>query len=294
MIENAVLNLMMELITLSFVIPVVFIAVWKMRVRESLIPVGIGLGAYLIFAEVFRSVPDFLFLVAIRPLAHQINQNIGLFTLYTALAAVLLQGLARYVVFRFFIKEEQSVNAAVSFGLGFGCMECIISLGIDNLRNYSFAQMINNQQTGELLQSVDASTAASYRKIIQDLTSLNRLELLLDGADQFLFFFLQAALAVLVYYAVHQAKQKRMIWGSMGLQGMILLLDVLPQMGIVPRGIVVLSRIILTVGIARNAYHYYKDLSAKAEKTKESGSRDGWNYANKRYVSKDSKENTDL
>lgn len=294
MIDSSVLNLMMELITLSFVIPVVFIAVWKMRVRESLVPVWIGLGAYLIFAELFRSVPDTLFLTAIRPLAHRINQNVWLLTLYTALTVALLQGVGRYVAFRFCVKDRQSVNAAVFFGLGFGCMECIISLGLDNLRNYSFAQMINNKQTEELLQSVDASTAASYQKIIHELTNTSRMDLLLDGVDQFVFFFLQVALAVLVFYAVNQLKQKRMIWVGMGLHGIILFIEVLAQTGIVPRAVIVLSRIILTVGIAQNAYHYYKILSTGVEKTKESGNRDGWDYANKRYISKDHKKDTDL
>lgn len=295
MIDEAVLNLMMELATLSFVIPVAFIAVWKMRVRDSLIPVFIGIGVYLVFAELFQSVPDTVFLAAKHPLAHILTQNTWLLTLYTALTAVLLQGIGRYVAFRFFLKPEQSVNAAVSFGLGFGFIECVFSLAIPNLQRYSFGLMVNQKQTDALLQSVNDATASAYRDMIQELSVTSRMDLLLDGVWQCSFLFLQAALAVFFYYAVRKSSTKadriRMILVSMGIQALILYLDAFVKAGIVPQFVVVIAAIMVTVGVVQAAYRYYKTLSAEAE-SKET-KQDGWNYAGKRYVSKEKKD-TDL
>lgn len=298
MIEDGILNLMMELATLSFVIPVAFIAVWKMRVRDRLVPVFIGMGAYLVFGELFQSVPDTLFLAVRHPLSQLLVRNVWLLTLYTALTVAFLQGMGRYLSFRFVIREKDSVNAAVSFGLGFGFMQCIFSLAIPNLQRYSFGLMVHQKQGKALLQSVDASTAAAYQDMIRELSATSRMDLLLDGVWQCVFLFLQAALAVFFYYAVRKTKTKaeqiRMILVSMGIQALVLYLDVFAKAGIVPRIVVVGSAAILTVGMVQTAYRYYKKISTDVE-SKEN-QQDGWKYANKRFVGKEKKkpEDTDL
>lgn len=47
MIDSSIMNLMMELATFSFIVPLVLIIVWKLRTRKSLIPVFIGAGIFL-------------------------------------------------------------------------------------------------------------------------------------------------------------------------------------------------------------------------------------------------------
>lgn len=294
MISSSILNLMMELITLSFVVPIAFIAVWKMRTRESLVPVLVGAGVYLVFAELFQSVPDTLIIGMQHPLADQINHNVWSLTLYTAVTAALLQGLGRYITFRYFLNKSDSPGVSVSFGLGFGCVECITALGLTNFRNYSFAQLINQKQTDALLQSVDTQTAESYRSLIRELTSMDRMELLLSGIQQFTYLFLQAALAVLVFYAVHKAVKSRFLWVSMGLQALVVFLDAFAEAGVVPKFIVVLCMIILTAGVAQNAYRLYKSISTQVKP--EDTNQDGWKYAKKRYIPKEEtkQKDTDL
>lgn len=297
MIDNAVLNLMMELATLSFVIPVVFIAVWKMRVRDSLVPVFIGMGVYLVFAELFQSVPDMVFLAAKHPLARLLSRNVWLLTLYTTLTAVLLQAVGRYVAFRFAIRQEQSVNAAVSFGLGFGFLGCVFDLAIPSLQRYSFGVMVNQKQEHLCLGLVSDSTASAYQDMIRELSNTSRMDLILNGVWQVVILFLQVALAVFFYYAVRKTDTKaeriRMILVSMGMQAFVLYMTVFEKAGITSQLVVVIAGIILTVGVIQTAYRYYKVLSTEVEK-KESN-RDGWKYAGKRFISQEKdKEDTDL
>ena len=47
MIDSSIMNLMMELATFSFIVPLVLIIVWKLRTRKSLIPVFVGAGIFL-------------------------------------------------------------------------------------------------------------------------------------------------------------------------------------------------------------------------------------------------------
>lgn len=297
MIDDAILSLMMELATLSFVIPVVFIAVWKMRVRDSLVPVFIGMGVYLVFAELFQSVPDMLFLAAKHPLARLLDRNVWLMTLYATVTAVLLQAAGRYVAFRFCIRQEQSVNAAVFFGLGFGFLGCVFDLAISSLQRYSFGVMVNQKQADALLQSVDAATASAYQDMIQELSNVSRMDLILDGVWQMVLFFLQVALAVFFYCAVKKtdtkAEQIRMILVSMGMHALVLYMTVFEKTGITSQLVVVIAGIILTVGVVQTAYRYYKTLSTEVESKESKG--DGWKYAEKRFTSQEKdKKDTDL
>ncbi len=81
-----------------------------------------------------------------------------------------------------------------------------------------------------------------------------------------------------------------MILVSMGMQALILYLDVFAKAGIVPRLVIVIAAILIIVGLVQAAYRYYKTLSTKVETKKKD--QDGWNYAGRRYVSKE-KENKD-
>ena len=59
MIDSSIMNLMMELATFSFIVPLVLIIVWKLRTRKSLIPVFIGAGIFFVFAYVLEAIPPF-------------------------------------------------------------------------------------------------------------------------------------------------------------------------------------------------------------------------------------------
>ena len=56
MIDSSIMNLMMELATFSFIVPLVLIIVWKLRTRKSLIPVFIGAGIFFVFAYVLEAI----------------------------------------------------------------------------------------------------------------------------------------------------------------------------------------------------------------------------------------------
>ena len=51
MIQTAVLNFLLEIAVISFIFPVVFVLVWKMRHHKSFRPVFIGMGAYFVFSQ---------------------------------------------------------------------------------------------------------------------------------------------------------------------------------------------------------------------------------------------------
>lgn len=275
MISDSVMNLMMELITLSFVIPVVLIAVWKMRTRASLMPVLAGAVTYLVFAVVLQSVPDMIFL-------QLVHQNIWLQTLYTAVTTALLGGIGTYLAFRYFLTKYPGCEAAVSYGLGYACLDCIAVLGIGNIQNYTFAQMINRKQIDALLESVasDRAAVASYQALVKTLKNMDRMELILSGVEQLLFLFLQTALAILIFYAVRKAGQIRYLWIAMAMQALVIFLTAFYKTALLSRLPVLLCILILTAGVIRLAFRLYKSFPKQEKIVTEKHA--GWEYAGKK------------
>lgn len=284
MISDSVMNLMMELITLSFVIPVVLIAVWKMRIRASLVPTLAGAGVYLVFVLILKSVPDMLFL-------RLFGQNIWLQTLYTALITALLGGIGTYLAFRCFLLKYQGRETAVSYGLGYACLDCIIVLGIHNIQNYAFAQMINRKQIDALLESVssDQKAVASYQNLVETLKNMDRMEMILAGTQQLIFLFLQAALAVLIFYAVRKAGQIRYLWIAMTTQALEIFLTAFYKTALIPRLVILLCMLILTVGVIQLAFRLYQSFPKQEEAV--AGSSAGWDFAGKK-LNADQKEDS--
>lgn len=75
MIQTAVLNFLLEIAVISFIFPVVFVLVWKMRHHKSFRPVFIGMGAYFVFSQLFTSIPYMILIQAGHPIGKAIRSE---------------------------------------------------------------------------------------------------------------------------------------------------------------------------------------------------------------------------
>lgn len=281
MVDSSVMNLMMEIATLSFVIPVVLVAAWKLRTRKSLIPVFVGAGIFLLFAKLLETIPHTFFLLMDNPVSRVINGNPWLYALYGGLMAALFEEAGRYVAFRYFLNRHTAPETPVSYGLGHGGIECMLVLGIANLQNFTYAQLINNHKMDEILKSLgsDQKAVDAYQELISTLTHLKTSTLIWGGVERVAALFLQVALSVMVFYAVRQAGKIRFLWIAMAIHALVDFVAAFYQAGVVSLLVTELCIIIITIGAVQLAFNIYKALPKDTTKT----SSDNWNYAKKRY-----------
>ena len=83
MIDSSIMNLMMELATFSFIVPLVLIIVWKLRTRKSLIPVFVGAGIFFVFAYVLEAIPHTFFLRINSPVSTFLKRDDTLLSEYS-------------------------------------------------------------------------------------------------------------------------------------------------------------------------------------------------------------------
>lgn len=95
MIQTAVLNFLLEIAVISFIFPVVFVLVWKMRHHKSFRPVFIGMGAYFVFSQLFTSIPYMILIQAGHPIGKAIRSNALALALCTGLITAILEEFGR-------------------------------------------------------------------------------------------------------------------------------------------------------------------------------------------------------
>lgn len=126
MIQTAVLNFLLEIAVISFIFPVVFVLVWKMRHHKSFRPVFIGMGAYFVFSQLFTSIPYMILIQAGHPIGKAIRSNALALALCTGLITAILEEFGRLVAFKRFMTEQDGKEreTAISYGLG-TCRSCL-------------------------------------------------------------------------------------------------------------------------------------------------------------------------
>ena len=107
MIQTAVLNFLLEIAVISFIFPVVFVLVWKMRHHKSFRPVFIGMGAYFVFSQLFTSIPYMILIQAGHPIGKAIRSNALALALCTGLITAILEEFGRLVAFKRFMTEQE-------------------------------------------------------------------------------------------------------------------------------------------------------------------------------------------
>ena len=290
MIDSSIMNLMMELATFSFIVPLVLIIVWKLRTRKSLIPVFIGAGIFFVFAYVLEAIPHTFFLRINSPVSTFLTGNPWAYALYGGIMAALFEETGRYIAFRIFLKNQTERETAVSYGLGHGGIECIIVLGLGHLQNYTYCQLINNGQMDKLIDKMagNDTAIASYQSIVDSLSKMNVYTLMLGGLERVAALFLQIALSVLVFYAVRKADKIKYLWIAMGIHALVDFIAAFYRAGIVPLLVVELCIVLLTAGACKLAYQLYQSLPASAVQKKNTTE---WAYAKQSYKKDTNREN---
>ncbi len=222
MISTKILNALVQTGALAFVVPVVLIAIWKMRTRKSLIPFFIGALVFVFFARGLESIPHTFFVLADNPISRVIKGHVFLYALYGGLMAGIFEEMGRYVAFRYLLKKHTPKETAVTYGIGHGSMECILILGVGYIQYFFYAQLLNN---GTLQKTIDsyagnAQAQSALQSIVDSLKEITILHCWMAGWERVSAMMLQIALSILIFQAVRVPGKKYMLWVGIGLHAL--------------------------------------------------------------------------
>ncbi len=113
------------------------IILFKLKKKDTWLPAAlIGAGTFVVFAMVLER----LLHTVMIPLVYG---NAPLYIAYGALAAGVFEETGRYIAYKVFMKNHRKTTDAVMMGLGHGCTEALLLVGISMLSDLAIAVSVN-------------------------------------------------------------------------------------------------------------------------------------------------------
>ena len=199
-----------------YFVPLFLWIAWKRKVSARVFPLIAGMGAYILIS-LLRGVARLVVL------NDGVKETAWLYYLLSALLSGVFEEVGRYIVFRFAMPNHDRKSDCVSYGIGHGAIEVILT---HNLTDFTLFD--------DFITIYDLVTAAAF----------------------------SVSMSVLVFAAVHYAENKKGLIAAIVLHTAIDFTLVLEYYGVVSFGILILIHLAFTVGtcyLAYRVFRHYKD-----------------------------------
>ena len=185
-------------LVLSLVFPMA-LAVWfYLRQRYAVSALVVG-AAMMTLSQFVIRIP-LLQAASTSTWLKSLASNTLAYALFLGLTAGLFEGVARYVGFRFLLKNRLEWKNGVAYGIGHGGIESILLIGLTYINNLAFSLMINaGTFDARVAQALPPGTAQYIKNALVNTPPWT---FLLAGIERVLALVIQIALALVVLYSV--------------------------------------------------------------------------------------------
>lgn len=144
----------------ALLIPIATAIVWVKKYHGKAFPILVGIITFFVFANVLENLLHMVCLMVDNPVSRFLNGNTAAYVIYGAFAAGIFEETGRYAAFRIFLREENDRRTAVSYGIGHGGVEVILTL------------FLNYLVMGLALMAVGTSNEDKYAQIIPAIQTM--------------------------------------------------------------------------------------------------------------------------
>ena len=124
---NITLPIMVALI--AFALPLVSAAVWKIKYHGKIAPMLVGALTFFLFANVLEGLMHQALLLSDNGVSRFLNSHVLAYMLYTGFAAGIFEETGRFVAYKTLLRKHNDRTTCVSYGIGHGGIEAILTLG---------------------------------------------------------------------------------------------------------------------------------------------------------------------
>lgn len=260
-VSEPIITLLGVLMTVSFMLGLIVMTVWKIAKHGEFKPYFGGIFVYLCFSTCIKGLCDLLLL-------RFIGGNAWVYALYNVVFVVGTETLGRYMGFRVLHKTRTDRRDGISFGLGFGTAESILTMGLTALTYFSYALAMADGSIAEVIGAMAEGDRAELNTVLEQIANLTVGECVWAMAERAVRLVLQTSLAMLVFAAMRTV-QKNLLPVSALIQLAAILPMGLAQVDLLPT---LAGQIVLVLGtlcaavLAWRAYHAMPDLEPAARR----------------------------
>ncbi|MBL4932421.1 YhfC family intramembrane metalloprotease [Clostridium paridis] len=206
MVSTVSVFFMVITIIISIILPIALVVYFYKKERISIKTVLIGAVAFFIATQVLEKSVHIVVLTKITVTA-EVLKNPILYMLYGGLMAGIFEETARFIIFKFVLKNKKEWKDGLAYGLGHGGIEAILIAGLGFLNNLILAIMINTGTYNKLIDTsgVAANTLENAKNALIDTQSYYWL---ISGIERIFALGIQVGLSLLVLYAIKERKYK--------------------------------------------------------------------------------------
>ena len=262
--ENAINSLTVVFISItaaiSFLLPVVFLIVWKIKKHVKLLPAFLGALMFFVFAICFEGLCHQFFLYEESAIQQFITGNAAAYVLYAGLAAGIFEETGRLFAFKFFMRSSEGKEDAITYGAGHGGIEAVLIVGLTMISNLAIILTVNSIGAEAYLANFTGDMAITMQASLNSLYSAEPFIFLLSGLERIFAFVLQISLSVLVFFAVKRKGKFYLFPLAILLHAVVDIYAVTYSVGIIGNVFVIEAGVcLLTFAVAFLAYRLYKN-----------------------------------
>ncbi|NCB50623.1 MAG: YhfC family intramembrane metalloprotease [Clostridia bacterium] len=246
----------------SVLLPVILLIVWHRKTGARLIPALVGAIIFPVFA---LGLEQLLHSVVLKQPA--IYMNTFLYVVYGCLASGLFEETGRLVAFRFLLRKHRGKETSVTYGIGHGGIEAILTSGISMA--VSLVAVITLSKGGS--QALEALFGQATAQTLAATLAGNSPPLFLfSGFERAIAILLHISLSVFVFKAVAEKKPFYYVTAIL-LHASVNCFAALYQVGVLKSVMLVEIFVLLsTLCIAYFAFRIYRSLP-RADRDAENG-----------------------
>ncbi len=197
-------------------IPLAIAIIWKIRKKEPFTTILIGAATFLIFVLILeKPIQNVLaFPTAMGLPDHAFSRFLNANPVMLALVAGLFPGVfeetGRLIAFKTVLKKRRNRETSISYGIGHGCFEVVLILGMTYTQYIIYAVMINTGLFGTVMEQVAAQAPeqlGSLEAVVNVLTSFTFADVGIAFVERIFTVLFHIGASILVFYASRDLKR---------------------------------------------------------------------------------------
>lgn len=242
---------------ISIFLPIVLLIVWKKKKKVKVAPFFIGALIFIVFALILESICHQFFLVRDSGLSRFVNGNIWAYVLYGSLAAGIFEETGRFVAFKFFMKNNNKKEDAVTYGIGHGGVESILLVGFGMIGSILLVSTLNSMGgIDSYVAMMPAESQDLMRSSLMSFYTTPPYVYLMGSVERIAAIIFHIALSVLVFMAVKRPGKLYFYPLAILLHAFLDVFAVLYQKEVI-KNIVLMEAIVIVISLS-TAYFAYR------------------------------------
>lgn len=194
-------------VVLAFLVPIAVIIFMGVKKRLNWKAMLFGALLFVVFVLILERIMHVIVLGGDLTQS-AIYKNPILYMLYGGFAAGIFEETARLLGFKFLIRvrDNESINTGISYGLGHGGIEAILLGGLAAISNLVISVMLNGGMLKGVTAAMSGKQLEAFNQGINSLIDVPSYMFLVTGVERLIALILQIALSLFVFKAVVEKK----------------------------------------------------------------------------------------